>query len=374
VLADKVTEGVRLTDEQRLDWLRLIRSDNVGPRTFRSLVNHCGGARAALDALPELARRGGAQKPARICSRETAERELEGSKKLGIALIALGEPDYPARLRMIDDAPPLIGVRGKISVLTSHMIAVVGSRNASAAGAKFAERISRDLGDAGFVIVSGLARGIDAAAHRVSLANGTVAVLAGGHDHIYPAEHVPLLEQILPAGAALTEMPLGWEPRGRDFPRRNRLISGLSIGVVIVEAARRSGSLITARMANEQGREVFAVPGSPLDPRAEGTNGLLKQGATLVTEAADVLAVIRPILGQRIEQPVEEPDGGPPRLTEPASDERARIVGLLGPAPVSIDDLVRLSQSTPTIVRTVLLELEIAGRLERHGGGLVSLV
>jgi DNA processing protein len=373
-LADKITEGVRLTDEQRLDWLRLIRSDNIGPRTFRSLINHCGGARAALDALPELARRGGAAKPIRVFPRADAEREIEGSRRLGIALIALGEPDYPARLRMIDDAPPLIGVRGKTSVLAANMIAVVGSRNASGAGAKFAERIAHDLGDAGFAIVSGLARGIDAAAHRASLASGTVAVLAGGQDHIYPAEHVPLVEQILPNGAAVTEMPLGWEPRGRDFPRRNRLISGLSVGVVIVEAARRSGSLITARMANEQGREVFAVPGSPLDPRAEGTNGLLKQGATLITEAADVLTVVRPILGQRIEQPAEEPDGGSPRLTEPANDERARIVGLLGPTPVSIDDLVRLSQSSPAIVRTTLLELEIAGRLERHGGGLVSLV
>ena len=274
---------------------------------------------------------------------------------------------------MIDDAPPLIGVRGKASVLASHMIALVGSRNASAAGAKFAERIARELGDAGFVVVSGLARGIDAAAHRASLASGTVAVLAGGHDHVYPAEHVPLVEQILSAGCAITEMPLGWEPRGRDFPRRNRLISGLSIGVVIVEAARRSGSLITARMANEQGREVFAVPGSPLDPRAEGTNGLLKQGATLVTEAADVLAVVRPILGQRIELPVEEPDSGERHFTEPDNSERARITNLLGPTPVSIDDLVRLSQSTPAVVRTVLLELEIAGRLERHGGGLVSL-
>ena len=373
-MADAFTTGGRLTDEQRLDWLRLIRSDNIGPHTFRSLINHCGSARAALDALPELARRGGAAKVPRICSRDLAERELVGSKKLGVALIASSEPDYPARLRMIDDAPPLIGVRGEVSVLASNMIAVVGSRNCSAAGAKFAERIARELGDAGYTIVSGLARGIDAAAHRSSLASGTIAVLAGGHDHIYPAEHIPLLEQILPAGAALTEMPLGWEPRGRDFPRRNRLISGLSVGVVIVEAARRSGSLITARMANEQGREVFAVPGSPLDPRAEGTNGLLKQGATLVTEAADVLSVIRPILGQRIEQSVEEPGGGPPRLLEPPSDERERIVGLLGPAPVSIDDLVRLSQSSPTVVRTVLLELEIAGRLERHGGGLVSLV
>ncbi len=275
---------------------------------------------------------------------------------------------------MIDDAPPLIAVRGKIAALAQPMIAVVGSRNASAAGAKFADRIARDLGDAGFVVVSGLARGIDAAAHRASLSSGTIAVLAGGHDHIYPPEHVDLLGQILEDGAAVSEMPMGWEPRAQDFPRRNRLISGLSLGVVIVEAARRSGSLITARMALEQGREVFAVPGSPLDPRAEGTNGLLKQGATLVTEAEDVLAVLRPILGETGRLPAEEPDGAPPPLSEPASSDRERIVALLGPTPVSIDDLVRLSGLSPAVVRTVLLELEIAGRLERHGGSLVSLM
>jgi DNA processing protein len=371
---DSFKTGRRLTDGQRLDMLRLIRSANVGPRTFRALLNHYGSARAALEALPELARRGGASRPARICSADYAEREIAASGKRGIALIALGEPDYPTRLRAIDDAPPLIGVRGKLGALASNMIAVVGSRNASAAGVKFAEQIARELGEAGFVIVSGLARGIDAAAHRASAVSGTIAVLAGGHDHIYPAEHGPLVESILPAGAALSEMPLGWEPRGRDFPRRNRLISGLALGVVIVEAARRSGSLITARMALEQGREVFAVPGSPLDPRAEGTNGLLKQGATLVTEAADVLAVIRPILGERREPLIEEPDDGPPRLTEPATGDRDRLLGLLGPTPASIDDLVRLSGSSPAIVRTVLLELEIAGRLDRHGGGLVSLV
>jgi DNA processing protein len=372
--ADNFTAGVRLTDERRLDWLRLIRSDNIGPRTFRTLLNHYGGARAALEALPKLAGRGGASSPVRIFSRESAERELATSRKLGIALIAMNEPDYPARLRMIDDPPPLIGVRGKVAMLGSNMIALVGSRNASAAGVKFAERITHELAEAGFTIVSGLARGIDAAAHRASLATGTVAVLAGGHDHIYPTEHEPLLQSILPNGAAITEMPLGWEPRGRDFPRRNRLISGLALGVVIVEAARRSGSLITARLALEQGREVFAVPGSPLDPRAEGTNGLLKQGATLVTEAADVLAAIRPIVGTRIEQSAREPDNTPLEPAEPDCDERARIFGLLGPTPVSIDDLVRLSQSSPAIVRTVLLELEIAGRLERLGGGLVSLV
>jgi DNA processing protein len=367
------SDGVRLTDEQRIDWLRLIRSSNVGPRTFRVLLNHCGGARAALHALPELARRGGAASPARVCPREDAERELAASQRKGISLIAIGEPDYPQRLRMIDDPPPLLAVRGKIAALAAPMVALVGSRNASAAGVKFAERIARELNEAGFIIVSGLARGIDAAAHRASLGGGTVAVLAGGHNHIYPAEHESLVEQILPAGAAVTEMPLGWEPRGRDFPRRNRLISGLSLGVVIVEAARRSGSLITARMALEQGREVFAVPGSPLDPRAEGTNGLLKQGAALVTEAADVLAVLRPILGHEPDLPVAEPEGTPP-ASEPASDDRARIVALLGPTAVSIDDLVRLAGASAAIVRTVLLELEIAGRLERHGGGLISLL
>jgi DNA processing protein len=372
--SNEFTAGVRLTDAQRLDWLRLIRSENVGPRTFRTLLNHFGGARAALEALPDMARRGGAMKPARLCSRDEAERELAAAERLGVTLVALGEPDYPARLRMIDDAPPLIGVRGKLAALAEPIIAVVGSRNASAAGCKFADRIARGLGEAGLVVVSGLARGIDAAAHRASLSSGTIAVLAGGHDHVYPPEHVGLLDQIVEDGAAISEMPMGWEPRGRDFPRRNRLISGLSAGVIIVEAARRSGSLITARMALEQGREVFAVPGSPLDPRAEGTNGLLKQGAALVTETEDVLAVLRPILGQAIDLPAQEPEAGSPPLSEPASSERERIVALLGPTPVLIDDLVRLAGLSPAVVRTVLLELEIAGRLERHGGGLVSLL
>lgn len=373
--ADVTSDGVKLSDEQRLDWLRLIRSDNIGPRTFRELVNHFGGARAALDALPGLARRGGASRT-RICSLEDAERELKAARALGIELIGLGEPDYPQRLQMIDDAPPLLAVSGKRDILARPLVAIVGSRNASAAGAKFAERLARDLGNAGFAIVSGLARGIDAAAHRASLASGTVAVLAGGHERIYPAEHVELLEKIVVDGAGVSEMPLAWEPRARDFPRRNRLISGLSVGVVIVEAARRSGSLITARLAGEQGREVFAVPGSPLDPRAEGTNGLLKQGATLVTEAADVIATLEPILGRGIDLPAQEPEWETPgpQDTEPAEDDRARIVSLLGPTPTSIDDLVRMSRTSPAIVRTVLLELEIAGRLERHGGALVSLL
>ncbi len=373
--SDELGAGVRLTDEQKLDWLRLIRSDNIGPRTFRALLNHYGGARAALEAVPDWARRGGASGPVRVCSRADAEREWSESVRRGVALVALGEPDYPTRLGMIDDPPPLIGVRGTTEILDRPAIAVVGSRNASAAGIRLAERLSRDLAAGGLVVASGLARGIDAAAHRATLATGTIAVLGGGHACIYPPEHEGLAGDICATGAVLSEMPLGWEPRGRDFPRRNRLISGLSLGVVIVEAARRSGSLITARMALEQGREVFAVPGSPLDPRAEGTNGLIKQGATLVTEAADVISAIQPILGRDApEFPAEEPagDGGPP--PEPAQTDRERIVSLLGPAPASIDDLVRLSQTSPAVVRTVLLELEIAGRLERHGGALVSLV
>ena len=372
-----LTGGVKLTEEQRLDWLRLIRSDNVGPRTFRDLINTYGGARAALAALPRLARRGGSA-GTHICTPEEAEAELQAARAYGVELLALGEPDYPARLQTIDDPPPLVATRGQREILNRPLVAIVGSRNASAAGMKFAQTLARDLGQAGYGIVSGLARGIDAAAHRASKDSGTVAVLAGGHAHIYPAEHEPLLEELLVQGAAVSEMPLAWEPRARDFPRRNRLISGLAVGVVIVEAARRSGSLITARLAGEQGREVFAVPGSPLDPRAEGTNGLLKQGATLVTEAADVIEALEPILGRGLDlppqEPAEEPAHDAPHDAEPGDDERSRIVALLGPTPVALDDLVRLSQTPPAVVRMVLLELELAGRLERHGAAMVSLV
>jgi DNA processing protein len=371
----EATEPIRLTDEQRLDWLRLIRSQNVGPRTFRALINHFGGARAALEALPGLARRGGGSAAPQIYSREEAMREIEAAQKLGVRFVAIGEADYPRRLQMIDDAPPLVAIRGHAATLAMPQVAIVGSRNASAAGVKLTQRIVHGLAEEGFAIVSGLARGIDAAAHRSSLDTGTVAVLAGGQDRVYPPEHMDLLAAILSAGVALTEMPLGWEPRARDFPRRNRLISGLSLGVVIVEAAKRSGSLITARLALEQGREVFALPGSPLDPRAEGTNSLIKQGATPVTEAADIIAVLRPIMG--LELPAREPEVEEIEMAgniEPAPDERARIVALLSPTAVLIDELIRLSQSSPRIVRMVLLELEIAGRLERHGGGMVSLL
>jgi DNA processing protein len=368
----KTSSTTHLSDEQRIDWLRLIRSDNVGPRTFRSLINHFGSARTALQRLPELARRGGAARPARICSDEDARAELAASKRLGVTLVAPGEAGYPPRLATVDDAPPMLGVRGALEVLMRPMIAIVGSRNASGAGLKFAGTLARDLGEAGFVIASGLARGIDQAAHRASLESGTLAVLAGGHDRIYPPEHADLLAKMLESGgAAISEMPLGHVPRARDFPRRNRLISGVALGVVVVEAAHRSGSLITARIAAEQGREVFAVPGSPLDPRAAGTNDLIKQGATLTTEASDVVHAVEPIMGRPIG--LREP-GEEPMAPEPDASDRARIIDLLGPAPIGLDDVIRMAGTSPAIVRTVLLELELAGRLERHGGGLVSLI
>jgi DNA processing protein len=344
-----------------------------GPRTFRSLLHHYGSARAALAALPDLARRGGAARGPRLCAREDAERELAASHELGVAFVALDEPDYPTRLREIDDAPPLLAVRGECAALARPMLAIVGARNASAAGQKFAERLARDLGEAGFVIASGLARGIDASAHRASLATGTVAALAGGHARVYPPEHVALLEALLAHGAAVSEMPLDWEPRARDFPRRNRIISGLALGVIVVEAATRSGSLITARLAAEQGREVFAAPGSPLDPRAEGSNGLLKQGATLVTTASDVIDIVEPILGRRQPAAHVAEAAAPPPAAEPDDAERSRILALLGPSAVAIDDLIRLSGASPAIVRTTLLELDVAGRLDRRQG-LVALV
>src|SRR5438552_3807473 len=363
----------RLTDPERLDRLRLIRSDNVGPRTFISLLNHFGDAKTALERLPDLARRGGASGPGRICSEDDARAELDAAKMIGVSLVAPGEAGYPPRLATLDDAPPLLGVRGAPDVLMRPMIAIVGSRNASGAGLKFAGVLARDLGDAGFVVISGLARGIDQAAHRASIQSGTVAVLAGGHDRIYPPEHGDLLASLLESGGAISEMPLGHVPRARDFPRRNRLISGAALGVVVVEAAHRSGSLITARMAAEQGREVFAVPGSPLDPRAAGTNDLIKQGATLTTEAADVINAVEPIMERPVAFSAREGDGEPLDFDADTGD-RARIIDLLGPSPVSLDDLIRMSGASPTIVRAVLLELELAGRLERHGGGLVSLL
>ena len=365
--------GIRLSDEQRLAWLRLIRSENVGPVTFRELVNHFGSGAAALDAAPELALRGG--RSLRVCSLAEAERELAALSRLGGQFVALGEPEYPSALRHVADAPPLLAVIGSTDVLRRPMIAIVGSRNASVAGRKFAAIVARGLGEAGYVVASGLARGIDGAAHEASIPTGTVAVLAGGLDHLYPPEHADLAARIVAAdGALVTEMPIGHEPRGRDFPRRNRIISGVSLGVVVVEAAERSGSLITARRAADQGRLVFAVPGSPLHPRAAGSNRLIKEGAHLVTRPDDVIEEIDPLREREGPTEAEEPAGDPLVPDEVSEDERERVIAALGPTPVEIDEIIRFTGARPAVVYLVLLELALAGRLERHAGQRVSMV
>lgn len=372
-------KGIALTDNQRIAWLRLIRSDNVGPATFRDLINHFGSAERALEHLPELSRRGGSSRSIRIASRAEAEAEIETADNFRGRFIGIGEPDYPPALRTIEGAPPLIAVRGDLAAAARPMLGVVGARNASIAGCKFAAQLSMQAGRAGYVIASGLARGIDSAAHRAGLPTGTVAALAGGLDRPYPPENLSLLDDIWNGeGLAISEMPFGWEPRARDFPRRNRLIAGLSLGVLVVEAALRSGSLITARLAGDFGRLVFAVPGSPLDPRCQGTNGLLKQGAILVTEAADILDALAPQRQTDLfaSMPLREPprEESRPLTPPPQEDERGRILSSLGATPVDVDDIIRHTGISPPVVYLVLLELDMAGRLYRHAGGLVSLV
>lgn len=366
-----------LNDAQRLACLRLIRSSNVGPVTFRDLINHYGGAELALEALPELSRRGG--RAIRICPRERAESELAAAAKIGAHCVFTIEPGYPALLAHVEVPPPLLYLKGDTAFLRRPAIAIVGSRLASAAGLTLARQFARDLGRAGLVTVSGLARGIDAAVHQASLATGTVAVLAGGLDFVYPPEHATLQASISERGCLISEMPPGFQPRAKEFPRRNRLISGISYGVLVIEAARRSGTLVTARMAAEQGRDVFAVPGHPLDPRAEGTNQLLKTGATMVTSAADVLEILEPVLrnGGNIAEDALAYDPRPPEQTKPppllSGTDRQHVLSVLGPQPSAIDDIARATGLGIRDVRIIVMELDLAGRIERHGQTLVSL-
>lgn len=366
-----------LTDTQRLAWLRLIRSENVGPVTFREILNHFGGAEQALIALPDLSRRGGRGRPIRICPAGEAERELAAAKKLGVSLAAIDEEGYPPLLAVIEAPPPLLYIKGRTELLSRPAIAVVGSRDASAAGRKLTQVLAGELGREGFVIVSGLARGIDAAAHVNAMATGTAAVLAGGIDVIYPPENSDLHREIGEQGLLIAESAPGLEPRGKDFPRRNRIIAGMSLGVLVVEAARRSGSRLTAQFALEQGRDVFAVPGNPLDPRAEGTNQLIKDGATLVTTAADILESLSGILGSAREPLTARSDLEIPatstRPIEVDDGERRRVVEALGAAPVTIDDIIRTTGLDTRHVRAALIELDLAGRIERHAGQRVSL-
>lgn len=364
--------GGPLSDEERLDWLILAKSENVGPATFRTLLKRFRTAGEALRALPDLSRKGGLSRPPRIFSRSLAERAMAEADRLGACFIAWCEPDYPPLLRQTDSAPPVICVRGDPAILSRSAVAIVGARNASAIARKFSRQLAREIGGEGHVIVSGLARGIDTAAHEAALDIGTVAVIAGGVDVVYPPENAALHAAIAARGAVMSEQLPGAEPKADFFPRRNRIISGLSRAIIVMEAALRSGSLITARFAAEQGRDVFAAPGSPLDPRCEGTNRLIRDGATLLMSSRDVLEALgsERRLGR---MSFFEPEPPPLPLREPDAAEMRQLLGLLSPTPVDTDDLVRESGLDPSTLSALLLELALAGRITRHPNGTVSL-
>ena len=365
-----------LDDAERLAWLRLSRSENVGPVTFRRLLDRFGDAARTLEALPDMARRGGGRRPIQVYAAAAAEQELAALEAIGGRLLAVVEPDYPPALAALDHAPPVISVLGRAELLRRKAVAVVGARNASANGRRLARDLAGGLGRAGFLVASGLARGIDTAAHQGALETGTAAVVAGGLDVVYPPENEGLHAEIAARGALVSEMPPGTVPQARHFPRRNRLISGMSLGVLVVEAAPRSGSLITARLALDQGREVFAVPGSPLDPRARGCNDLLRQGAGLVETADDVIQALSGMIEPPPAAP-EPPDfmaeSRPVAPENEVADGRSTVMELLGPTPVAVDELVRQCHLSPAVVNMVLLELELAGRAERHPGNRFSL-
>ena len=362
-----------LDDAERLARLRLIRSENVGPITFHHLLRHFHSAQTAIEALPSLSRKGGRRQEIRVCGRVDAEEELARLAQRHVDLLIFGDPEYPHILANIEDAPPVLHVIGRLDLLTRPAVAVVGARNASLNGRKLAERLACELGAADLVIVSGLARGIDAAAHRGSLATGSVAVLGGGADIVYPAENRAIYERLAAEGTILSEFPLGTEPQARHFPRRNRIIAGLSLGVVVVEAARRSGSLITARLALEHGREIFAVPGSPLDERCRGTNRLIRDGAVLTECAQDVIDTLSPMT-QTQTRPPPIASEAPIERFEIGDDDRQDIMECLSPSPVPVDEIVRQCDLPASVVQRILLEQELAGHIQRQPGGLVATV
>jgi len=357
-----------LSQTEKRDWLRLIRTPTLGPVAFRDIMLRCrGNAALALETLPELTR----GKRINIPSPDIIEAEMQAHHELGIHILANCEPNYPAALRALDPAPPVISVWGDTKLLNRQSVAVIGSRNASAIGQKFAGQIARELGEAGLTVVSGLARGIDTQAHWAALDTGTVAVLGGGPDHVYPSQNAELFEEIKNKGALLSESPLGYRATARDFPRRNRIISGLSRGVVVIEAAERSGTLITARYALEQGREVMAAPGSPLDPRVKGCHRLLKQGAALIENAQDVLDV----LGSFSE--MQEPSqlySGPDNFDYDGDLDKAKAAmkSLLSPTPTPRNDIIRLSGLPVSIASAALLEMELLGEIIVEVDGKVS--
>jgi DNA processing protein len=360
----------RLADAERRDWLRLRRTENVGAVTFHQLLDRYGDAERALAALPELSMRGGRTAPLAIPSLNDAEREIAAGVALGARLIAACEPDFSPMLAALDPAPPILWACGRIELLSRPTVAIVGARIASAAGQRFARTLAKDIGEAGYVVVSGMARGVDAAAHEGSLASGSIAVLAGGVDDVFPPENRGLYERLVAEGCVVSESPPGFQARARDFPRRNRLISGLAAAVVVVEAEMRSGSLVTARLAAEQGREVLAVPGSPLDPRAKGTNDLIRQGAAICEGVEDVLRALGGLTQLR------EPDAHDPFVDDgrdadpPGGELHERIAALLSPTPTPRDELIRITGAPASAVNAALTELALAGRAEVLPGGL----
>lgn len=361
----------RLSDAERRDWVRLVRTPNIGPLTFAQLIKRYGTASEALAALPEIASRTGRGRRIELPPVAAIARELEATEQFGARLVASCEPDFPALLAALDPPPPLLTMLGHAKLARPDGVAIVGARNASAAGRKIARDMAGELGRAGLVVVSGLALGIDGEAHAASLATGTVAVLAGGIDHIYPPQHERLYREISESGLIVSESPTGYRARAQDFPRRNRIITGLARGTVVVEAAERSGSLISARMAGEQGREVMAVPGSPLDPRAAGTNGLIRQGAMLVRHAADVLEVLGSLPPLQVEAP-PPPAFTPEEAAEPSADTLARVRQALSPHPMPLDEIARAADLTAARCAAVLMELELAGEALSYPGGLVA--
>ncbi|MEG3181934.1 DNA-processing protein DprA [Sphingomonas sp. LT1P40] len=359
-----------MADDADVARLRLIRSPRIGPVTYRQLMTRFGSAEAALEALPALAIRGGGHMPV-IADSGAVKREMATAAKLGARYLFLGDSDYPELLAELENAPAAMLIRGDVALVRRPCVAMVGARNASAAACRFARQLAQGLAEAGATLVSGLARGIDTAAHIGSIGGGTVGVIASGIDIAFPPENRDLQERVANEGLLIAEQPPGTEPLARHFPSRNRIIAGLAQGTVVVEAAPRSGSLITARIAGEAGREVMAVPGSPLDPRAQGCNLLIREGATLVQSVDDILEMIRPIDARAVRSPISAFEGGP--AIDASAGERRDLEGLLGPVPVAVDELVRQSGLPPALVQMVLLELELGGRLERHAGGRVSL-
>ena len=362
-----------LSFTERRDWLRLIRTQNVGPVAFRDLINRYGDAGSALNALPSLIRK----KPIHPPRPDQVEAEMEYAEQMGVRIICALEPNYPKYLRALDPPPPVISVLGRLDILHKPCVAIIGSRNASAIGQRFAGSLATELGQAGYTVVSGMARGIDAAAHQGALATGTAAVLGGGVDHIYPRENTDLHAQISKDGAVISESPMGYRATARDFPRRNRIISGLCRGVIVIEAAERSGTLITARYALEQNREVMAAPGSPLDPRTKGCNRLIRQGAHLIESAEDVIAVLETIRPLGLEEPKDRYRAAPfdaERAEADIAKAKSRIRDLLSPTPTPRDAVVRASGLPLPLVTAALLEMELAGDAHVEPDGRVGLI